>query len=49
MADWNLPTTSSAYGDILDLLKALSVDAATQFASDPTNPIAGMIKLVQRL
>lgn len=47
MANWDEPTTSSAYGDVPGLLKDLAVDAATQFASEPTNPVDGMIKLAR--
>jgi hypothetical protein len=47
MADWDLPTLASSYGDVLDLLRALSLDAATQFESDPTNPVDGMVKLLR--
>lgn len=45
MADWNLPTGASPYDDVPTLLKALSVDAATLFVSEPTNPVDDTIKL----
>jgi hypothetical protein len=47
MADWNLPTDSSAYPDVPDPLIARSVDAATLCVNEPSNPIEGMIKLVR--
>ena len=47
MANWNLPTIASPYDQIPGLLRDLSIDAATLFATDPTNPIDGMIKLVR--
>lgn len=47
MADWNLPTISSPYGDVPGLLRDLAIDAAKLFLDEPTNPIAGMVKLVR--
>lgn len=45
MADWDHPTNGSPYGDVLGLLKDLSLDSAQMFLNAPTNPVDGMIKL----
>jgi hypothetical protein len=47
MADFNQPTTSSAYADFLSDLKGRDVDAITLCLNDPTNIVAGSIKFVR--
>lgn len=47
MADWNLPTETSDYEDVLDLLDAKDFDAASLFLNEPSNHRDGMIKLVR--
>jgi hypothetical protein len=42
--DWNQPTTSSLYTDILALLEARDVDAFTLGLTDPTNKPTGAIR-----
>jgi len=43
MADWNNPTVTSLYTDVLTILKARDVDAIT-LAESPTNPPTGAIR-----
>lgn len=44
MANWSLPTLTSTYTDVLNILKDRDVDAATLFVSAPTNPVSGMFR-----
>jgi len=43
-ADWNLPTTTSLYTDVLDLLKTRDLDVATMFKTAPVNPVQFMMR-----
>lgn len=43
MANWNVPTNSSLYTDVLDLLKGRDEDAAS-LAESPTNPFTGYVR-----
>lgn len=48
MADWGLPTNSSAYATaVLPVLADKDFDAASFFLNVPTNPITGMIRYVR--
>lgn len=44
MANWNLPTLTSDYEDVLDLLDDKDVDAATMFLNAPSNQPTGAMK-----
>lgn len=46
--DWNTPTASSAYVDVLDNLKSRDFDAASHFYTAlPTNPQTGMLAFIR--
>ena len=47
MADWNSPTLTSLYTDVLNDLKDRDVDLAKLFSEAPTNPINGMVRMVR--
>jgi len=44
MADWNTPTITTEYDTLLSNLKSRDLDAATQFATLPTNPVTDMVR-----
>lgn len=47
MSDFNVPSLSDLYADVLDFLKARDVDSLTIQKSAVTNPPTGAIKLVR--
>lgn len=47
MADWALPVLTSAFTDVLTILKGRDLDAATFFVAAPTNPSESMMRYVR--
>ena len=43
MANWNLPTITSLYADVISFFKARDEDLATMFNTLPTNPITNTV------